>query len=147
MIGIFSSTIYLLSVMAKTIHIRLTGLAESFMNEMTKEGLTEEDVISQALGIMAEVWRTGAVARVNRQEQLIKGSDSSVDFYYGVQTPSGTKTAAPPMPSPPAPTAPPASSGETTARSNRWQDSANKTDYDSDADDAIDERFDQASPI
>lgn len=53
--------------MARTITIKLTGLAEKFISEMEKEGLNEADVIAQGIGILEEVWRTKRVALVKEE--------------------------------------------------------------------------------
>ena len=80
--------------MAKTITLKLTGLAEKFISEMKKQGLNEADVISQGIGILEEIWRTNRVALV--KEEFWKRSrnyDNKYDdheileHYFHVQTP------------------------------------------------------------
>jgi hypothetical protein len=78
--------------MGRSITIRLTGLAEKFLTEMEKEGLNEADVISQGLGILAEVWRTNRVALVsqefsNEQRQSSYDNSNFIEYYFHIQTP------------------------------------------------------------
>jgi hypothetical protein len=78
--------------MARSITIKLTGLAEKFLTEMEKEGLNEADVISQGLGILAEVWRTNRVALVsqefrNEQRQNLYDDSKFIEYYFHIQTP------------------------------------------------------------
>jgi len=82
--------------MAKTITIKLTGLAEIFIDEMKKQGLTEADVISQGIGLLEEVWRTNRVAlvkeafwRTSRQNvpDAFYNDERVLEHYFHVQTP------------------------------------------------------------
>jgi hypothetical protein len=84
--------------MAKTITIKLSGLAEDFMNKMREEGLNEADVIAQGIGLMEEVWRTGRVAllREDSGPQAAPAPSWSapgdtaqmVQHYYHIRTPA-----------------------------------------------------------
>ena len=87
--------------MAKTVTIKLTGLAEKFVEEMKNQGLTEGDVISQGLGILEQIWRTKRVALVKEsfwlenngypsstETQINYPKDENVlEYYFHVQTP------------------------------------------------------------
>ena len=84
--------------MAKTITIRLTGLAEKFINEMKNQGLNEGDVIAQGIGLLEEVWRTNRVALVtedfwrNSREESensknLYNDERVLEHYFHVQTP------------------------------------------------------------
>jgi|GEM_PF-4064943 len=86
--------------MAKTITIKLTGLAEKFIEKMKSEGLNEADVISQGIGILEEIWRTNRVALVKEEFQTksfqisdespykdLYDSDKVLEHYYMIQTP------------------------------------------------------------
>ncbi|MCR8561441.1 hypothetical protein KXD93_27555 [Mucilaginibacter sp. BJC16-A38] len=83
--------------MAKTITIKLTGLAETFINEMKKQGLNEADVIAQGIGLLEEVWRTNRVALVkeswrNKQEERIVSDEEYIlEHYFHIQTPESMK--------------------------------------------------------
>ncbi len=87
--------------MSKTVTIKLTGLAEKFVDEMKSQGLTEVDVISQGLGILEQIWRTNRVALVKESFFLenSRNNDKTVEedkyakdinvleYYFHVQTP------------------------------------------------------------
>ena len=76
------------------ISIKLSGLAESFMSEMQKEGLNESDVISQAIGLLAEVWRTKRVALVKEEYLTNKSLESyngSIEHFFHIQTPDSMR--------------------------------------------------------
>ena len=76
------------------ISIKLSGLAESFMSEMQKEGLNESDVISQAIGLLAEVWRTKRVALVKEEYLTNKSLESyngNIEHFFHIQTPDSMR--------------------------------------------------------
>lgn len=86
--------------MAKTITIKLSGLAEKFINELRHEGLSEADVISQSIGLLEQVWRTNRVALIRKEyfqesqsgELKERYSDERIiEFYYHLQTPREMK--------------------------------------------------------
>jgi len=87
--------------MARKITIKLSGLAEKFIVEMGKQGLSEADVISQGLGMLEEVWRTNRVALVREEykrgsEKLLQATNHEskaeiLEFFYQVQTPVSMK--------------------------------------------------------
>lgn len=71
--------------MSRKVTIKLSGLAEKFMDEMRKQGLSDEDVISQALGLMAEVWKSQTVAKI--KPGFRKQDVDAIEYYYLIQTP------------------------------------------------------------
>lgn len=86
--------------MAIKLTIKLSGLAEKFINEMKSHDLTEADVISQSIGLLEEVWRTGRVALVKEDffkntfekgNEMLPEYENILDFYYYVLTPDKMK--------------------------------------------------------
>jgi hypothetical protein len=77
--------------MGRLITIRLTGLAEKFVSQMEKEGLTEADIIAQGIGLLEEVWRTKRVALVKeeffRKSRFTNESEKVLEHYFHIQTP------------------------------------------------------------
>ena len=76
------------------ISIKLSGLAESFMGEMQKEGLNESDVISQAIGLLAEVWRTKRVALVKEEyltNRSLESYNGNIEHFFHIQTPDSIR--------------------------------------------------------
>jgi hypothetical protein len=70
--------------MARYVHLRLTGQAESFLADMERRGLTERDVFSNALGLLREAWTTKRVARLSAA-----ASDSTEGIEYIYELPLG----------------------------------------------------------
>jgi len=66
--------------MATTVHLRLTGQAEEFLNLMRNNGFSERDVIAKALGVLHEVWASGRVARLKRGYE----QSDAVEFVYSM---------------------------------------------------------------
>jgi hypothetical protein len=52
---------------------------------MRGEGLSDFETISQALGILNEVWRTNGVAQI--KSLYINSELPEVEYYYHIQTP------------------------------------------------------------
>lgn len=81
--------------MARTITLKLTGLAEKFIEEMEKQGLNEADVIAQGIGILEEIWRTNRVALVREDFQInarrYNDDEKVLEHYYHIQTPEMMK--------------------------------------------------------
>jgi hypothetical protein len=88
---------YLLA-MSKTITIRLTGLAEKFIDKMKKQGLNEADGLPKALIYSKKVWRTNRVAlikedfwkatRQNLDSNSTYEDDRIIEHYFHIQTPA-----------------------------------------------------------
>lgn len=84
--------------MPRSITIKLSGLAESFIDEMKKEGLDEADVIAQGIGLLQEVWRTGRVGLISEvaitRDSLfgLTALEQVVSHLYRVQTPDSLRT-------------------------------------------------------
>lgn len=66
--------------MARIIRLKLTGQAETFINRMADEGLTERDVFARALSILQEVYQTKRVGLVAPGHEHSK----AVQFIYGI---------------------------------------------------------------
>ena len=67
--------------MAKVIHLKLTGKAESFIEDMKKQGLNEQDVFAKALNVLEDIWKTKRVALI--KETHLTEVDG-IEYFYGI---------------------------------------------------------------
>ena len=73
--------------MSRIISIKLTGVAETFMNEMERKGLNESDVISQGIGLLKEVLKTERVALIKPDKDI----EQNIKIMPSPLTPDGIK--------------------------------------------------------
>lgn len=71
--------------MARTVRLKLSGTAETFLKAMEAEGLTERDVFAKALSILLDVRNTSRVALISEGHE----DDDAVEFIYGINVSPG----------------------------------------------------------
>jgi|GEM_PF-6059070 hypothetical protein len=71
--------------MSRTIHFRVEGETEKFLQEMNKAGLSERDVFAKALGLLNLVHKTGRVALLRPDAELRKYADELIDFVFTLE--------------------------------------------------------------
>ncbi|MGC2237209.1 MAG: hypothetical protein WA584_13675 [Pyrinomonadaceae bacterium] len=56
-------------MMAKTVHLRLTGKAEKFVKDLIETGFNEREIIARALWLLETAVKTGRVALLDKEEK------------------------------------------------------------------------------
>lgn len=74
--------------MPRTIHFRVEGGTEKFLQEMKDLGLSERDVFAKALGLLNLVHKTGRVAFLNQNATSMQAAHAVVDFVFTLQDPA-----------------------------------------------------------
>lgn len=80
--------------MAKTVHLRFTGQSERFLEEMQRQGLSAEDTIAKALGVLQLVWTTKRVALI-RKDRVRAVDANDAEYFLGIQVHQASDISAP----------------------------------------------------
>lgn len=68
--------------MPRTLHLRVEGETEKFLEEMNKLGLNDRDAIAKGLGMLNLVYTTGRVALLRPNAEASKAVDKLVDYVF-----------------------------------------------------------------